>query len=245
MIPRLAHRSLPGVLAQCRFASTLVFLESGKDKKISQSSLSALSAATQLGNPVTALLAGSSASESAEQLKLTVGPALLDKIVVAESQVYDHYLPEVVTPLCLELLKDPEYSHFVVASSAFGKNILPRVGALLDYQPICDITKVIDPSTFVRPIYAGNVLATVQCTQDKKLISVRASSFAAAGSGSCDVSISAAPQVETPQINVKWEGENLVESARPDLGSANTVVSGGRGLKSKESFDKLAFGPVG
>ncbi|CUS22667.1 LAQU0S06e03246g1_1 [Lachancea quebecensis] len=222
-----------------RLASTLVFLESSKDGKIVQSSLSALSAAEQLGNPIKALFAGSHSTKAAEQLKLGFSTSLVDQIIVANNEVYDNYLPEAVTPLCLELLKDNEFSHFVVASSAVGKNFLPRVGALLDYQPVCDITKIVDSTTFVRPIYAGNALATVQCTQEKKLISVRASSFPACGAGSFEAPIIEAPQVPISELGAKWESENLVKSARPDLGSADKVVSGGRGLKNKETFDKL------
>ncbi|KAM3161168.1 putative electron transfer flavoprotein subunit alpha [Lachancea thermotolerans] len=225
--------------ANFRLASTLVFLEANKDGKVAQSSLSALSAAEQLGNPIKALLAGSNSTEAAKQLKLTVGASLVDQIIVANNEVYDNYLPEAVTPLCLELLKEKEFSHFVVASSAVGKNLLPRVGALLDYQPICDVTKIVDPTTFVRPIYAGNALATVQCTQEKKLVSVRASSFPACSAGSFDAPTLEAPQVEIAELGVAWESENLVKSARPDLGSAAKVVSGGRGLKNKETFDKL------
>ncbi|SCU80397.1 LAME_0B02960g1_1 [Lachancea meyersii CBS 8951] len=229
------------VLANSRLASTLVFLESSKDGKIAQSSMSALTAAAQLGFPIAALLAGSSASKAAEELKKTGGSALLQQIYVANNEAYDHYFAENVTPLALELLKEPEYTHFVVASSAVGKSILPRMGALLDFQPICDITKIVDSATFVRPIYAGNALATVKCLQDKKLISIRASSFpAAAASEATNAAISEAPQSsQVSELTVKWEGENLVKSARPDLGSASKVISGGRGLKNKETFDNL------
>ncbi|CEP63961.1 Aim45p LALA0_S09e06414g [Lachancea lanzarotensis] len=223
-----------------RFASTLVFVESTKDGKIAQSSLSALSAASQLGNPVAALLAGSASGKAAEELQKNPGSASLQQIFVAEEHAYDHYFAEKVTPLTLELLKDPEYTHFVVAGSAVGKSILPRLGALLDYQPICDITKIVDATTFVRPIYAGNALATVKCSQDKKLISVRASSFPVTAGEASTASISKAPPVsQVSELAVKWEGENLVKSARPDLGSASKVVSGGRGLKNKETFDSL------
>ncbi|SCU85079.1 LANO_0C03290g1_1 [Lachancea nothofagi CBS 11611] len=232
-------KSASRTLITLRLASTLVFLESSRDGKVLQSSLSALSAAQQLGNPVTALFAGSSAATAAEELKSTGGSTLLKKIIVADSKTYDNYLPEALTPLALEILKDPEFSHFVVASSAVGKNLLPRVGALLDYQPICDVTKIVDSSTFIRPIYAGNALATVHCGQNKKLVSIRASSFPAASASATAASVTNAPEVQISDLTVQWESENLVKSARPDLGSASKVVSGGRGLKNKETFDKL------
>ncbi|SCU90784.1 LADA_0F06414g1_1 [Lachancea dasiensis] len=236
---RLVLKQIPRSIATFRQASTLVFLEASKNGNVMQSSLSALSAAEQLGNPITALLAGSSAPKAAEEVKNLSGSASLKQILVADSKTYDNYLPEALAPLALELLKNAEFSHFVVASSAVGKNLLPRVGALLDYQPICDITKIIDPNTFVRPIYAGNALSTVKCTQERKLISVRASAFTAAPAGATSASVGKAPEINNPALTVKWESENLMKSARPDLGSAARVVSGGRGLKNKETFDSL------
>ncbi|SCU81911.1 LAFA_0C07932g1_1 [Lachancea sp. 'fantastica'] len=239
-LPVNSQARLLGKVANYRLASTLVFVESSKDGKIAQSSLSALAAASQLRNPVTALLAGSASGKAAEELQKNSGSASLKQIFVAQDQAYDHYFAEKVTPLALELLKDPEYTHFVVAGSAVGKSILPRLGALLDYQPICDITKIVDSTTFVRPIYAGNALATVKCSQDKKLISVRASSFPVTAGEASNAPISEAPKVGQPSdLAIKWEGEMLVKSARPDLGSASKVVSGGRGLKNKETFDSL------
>lgn len=222
-----------------RFASTLTFIETTKEGAVVPSSLSALKAAQQLGNPITALLLGSNASTAAETLKSTVECSQLETILISKNGVLDNYLPENVTPVCVELLKGNEFSHFVVASSAVGKNLLPRVGALLDYQPVCDIIQIKDSKTFVRPIYAGNALATVECTQDKKLISIRASSFPAITAGSNNASIADAPETAGSELDVKWEGANLVKSERPELGSATRIVSGGRGLKNKETFEQL------
>ncbi|SCU82911.1 LAMI_0C01332g1_1 [Lachancea mirantina] len=230
--------SLPS-LFRSRAASTLAFIETSQDGKIAQSSLSALSAAEKLGNPITALFVGGSAQKGAETLKGDYSVNSLKSIIVASNEAYNNYLPENVTSLCVKLLEDPEYSHFIVASSASGKNVLPRVGALLDLQPICDVTAIVDAKTFVRPMYAGNILATVECNQSKKLISVRASSFPAASAGGTEVPITKAAEQPKSSIDVKWEGENLVKSERPDLGSASRVVAGGRGLKNKETFDNL------
>ncbi|AET41115.1 Aim45p Ecym_7273 [Eremothecium cymbalariae DBVPG len=227
-----------GRVLRYRFSSTLAFVETDRTGGIAVSSLSALKAATQLGNPITALLVGSSTDAAVGQLNELDCPQL-KKIMVAKNAVYENYLPERVTPLCVELLKDQEYSHFIVSASAVGKNILPRIGALLDVQPVNDVITINNNKTFVRPIYAGNALITVEDTQSKVLISVRSSSFDMVASGSNDAVVEEAPVVEVSDLDVKWEGASLVQSERPDLGSAVRVVSGGRGLKNKETFEKL------
>lgn len=128
----------------------------------------------------------------------------------------------------------------MASGSAFGKNVLPRVSANLDVQPISDIIKVTAEDTFVRPIYAGNALQTVKSSDPIKLITVRSSAFEAAptGSGSAAIEDAADPKAASP---TEWVSENLTKSERPDLGSASRVVSGGRGLKDKENFDKIIF----
>lgn len=224
-----------------RFSSTLAFIETSKEGAILPSALSVLNAAQQLGNQVTALVLGSQASKSASALKSSIECEKLTRILVSNNAALDNYLPEKVTPLLVKLLQGDEYSHFVVASSAVGKNVLPRVGALLDYQPICDIIKIKDSKTFVRPIYAGNVIATVECAEPKKLISVRASSFDAIPQGSSNSAVieDAVTVEEISNLDIKWEGENLVKSERPDLASATKIIAGGRALKDKATFEKL------
>lgn len=238
---RRGLRTLGSRLRCNRLASTLAFIETTKEGAIVPSSLNALAAAQQLGNDVTALLLGPQAPAAASMLKSTVQCSKLSKVLISEKPEFDHYLPEKVTPLLVNLLKGDEYSHFVVASSAVGKNVLPRVGALLDYQPVCDITKIKDSKTFVRPIYAGNAVETVENTQAKALISVRASAFEAAPEGSSESAV--IEQVsftdDSDALDVKWEGANLLKSARPDLSSASTIVAGGRALKDGETFEKL------
>ncbi|QLQ79265.1 hypothetical protein HG537_0B06130 [Torulaspora globosa] len=224
-----------------RLASTLAFVETTKEGTILPSSLSALNAAQQLGNNITALLLGPQATAAASVLKSSVQCTKLNKVLVSDEVKYEHYLPEKVTPLLVDLLKDEEYSHFVVASSAVGKNLLPRVAALLDYQPVCDITKINDAKTFVRPIYAGNVIETVENTQPKALVSVRASAFEAVPEGTSESAV--IEQISFSEgstgLDIQWQSANLVKSARPDLSSASTIVAGGRALKDKETFDKL------
>lgn len=224
-----------------RFASTLTFIETSKDGNLVPSSLSALTAAAQLGNPIHAVVLGSHASTAANTLKSSVQCEKLAKILVSDNMDFDHYLPEKVAPVFAHLLKNDEYSHFVTASSTVGKTNLPRLGALLDLQPINDIIKILDSKTFSRPIYAGNAIATVQCSQPKKLISIRASAFEPITQGSADSAVVEEIQQIEPEtfIDVKWEGETLIKSERPELGSASRVVTGGRALKDKETFEKI------
>ena len=225
-----------------RPASTLAFVETSKEGAILPASLNTLYAAGNLGNQIDAVLVGSKAKEAAAALqKLDVSS--LNKILVVPEESLDDLLPERVTPVVYDLLQKGDYSHFVVPASSVGKGFLPRVGALLDLQPICDVTKILDPNTFVRPMYAGNILATVESQQSQKLISIRSSAFPAVGAGSNSAAIetvNASNTVNGTEIPpIKWEGANLVKSERPELGSATRIVSGGRGLKNKETFEAL------
>ena len=130
------------------------------------------------------------------------------------------------------------YTHIVANHSAFGKSLMPRAAALLDSQQISDVIAIKDESTFVRPIYAGNAIATVQSTDAIKVVTIRQTSFAAAAStGDLAEIVQGADAHVEP--STEWLSEELVKSDRPDLGSAKKVVSGGRGLKSKENFDSV------
>ena len=138
----------------------------------------------------------------------------------------------------MENIKEEDVSHVFAAHTAFGKSLLPRVAAILDVQQISDITKVESEDTFVRPIYAGNAILTVKSADKIKLVTVRGTAFPAVeiSDGSATVVEGADPKIES---KTEWVSESLVKSERPDLGSADRVVSGGRGLKSKEEFDRL------
>lgn len=220
-----------------RFGSTLAFIEAQGDV-ISSASLSSLTAAKQIGQPITAILLGSNAKNASSALNKIEG---LDKILIASNPEFDHNLPEFLSPVISNLINETSYdfTHFITPATAVGKNILPRIGALLDVQPISDIIKVEDSSTFIRPIYAGNALITVKSNDSKKLISARPSAFepiSQTSENSYQIE-EITPTLETLQI--EWVSENLVKSERPDLSSAKKVVSGGRGLKSKENFETL------
>lgn len=164
-------------------------------------------------------------------------------------------MPENWAPLLVENVKKGGFTHIVAGHTAFGKSLLPRVAALLDSQQISDVTGIesedseqslrpcshirTDPfAAFVRPIYAGNAILTVQSTDSTKVITVRGTAFPTPETegGSAAVEEGVDPKVESP---TEWVSEDLAKSDRPDLGSAERVVSGGRGLKSKEEFDRL------
>lgn len=147
-------------------------------------------------------------------------------------------LPENFADLLVENIKKGGYTHVIAGHTAFGKNLLPRVAALLDSQQISDITSIENEDTFVRPIYAGNAIATVESSDPVKIITIRGTAFAPAelGKGSAAVEDGADPKTVSP---TEWVSEDLAKSDRPDLATAGKIVSGGRGLKSKEEFDKV------
>jgi electron transfer flavoprotein alpha subunit len=154
-------------------------------------------------------------------------------VLVADNPALDHLMAESTAALLVSLA--PAYSHLLAATTAVGKNIMPRVAALLDLQPISDIAEVVDADTFVRPIYAGNGMATVKSSDTKKVITVRAASFdpVAADGGSAatePVSIGDMPGLS------KFISAELSKSERPELTAARVVVSGGRGMQNGENF---------
>ena len=162
------------------------------------------------------------------------------KVLLADNPVYEHQLPETLTGLLLSISDD--YAAILAAATTSGKNLLPRIAALLDVGQISDIVGVHSANTFVRPIYAGNALATVESSDSIKIITVRTSAFDEAGKGEGSVLIEPLDQVIT-QDKSQFFSENLSTSERPELAGAAIVVSGGRGLGSAENFqlmEKLA-----
>ncbi|KAF2623311.1 electron transfer flavo protein-like protein subunit alpha [Macroventuria anomochaeta] len=220
--------------AWARLASTLAVLEA-KEGRLNVASLAAITAGTKLGGPITAFVAGSGGKSVAEEAGKAKG---IEKVVYVDNAAYDKGLAENWAPLLVENIKQGGYTHVLAGHSAFGKNLMPRVAALLDVQQISDITEIESEDTFVRPIYAGNAIMTVQSSDSTKIITVRGTAFPAPETegGSATVEEGTDPKAECP---TEWVSEDLAKSDRPDLGSASKVVSGGRGLKSKEEFDKL------
>ena len=194
--------------------------------------LNAVAAAKQLGD-VTVLVAGSGCRAVAEAAAKVEG---VSKVLIADDAAYANEIAENAAPLIAKLAAD--YEHILAAATTSGKNVMPRVAALLDVQQISDISAVEGPDTFVRPIYAGNALATVKTSDAKKVLTVRATGFDAANAegGSAaieDVAGEGASGLAT------FAGQELTKSERPELTSAKVIISGGRGMQSGDNFHLL------
>jgi electron transfer flavoprotein alpha subunit len=211
--------------------TSLVLLEFD-DAGIKQPSRSAVAAAEKLGD-VHVLVAGSNLDKPAQIAGKLPGVA---KVLVADSPALDHLLAEPMAALLVALA--PQYSHLLAATTAVGKNIMPRVAALLDVQPISDIAAVEDADTFVRPIYAGNGLATVKSSDAKKIITVRAASFDPVPPEGGAAPIEKIVIPDSPPTS-RFVSTELSKSERPELTAARVVISGGRGMQSGDNFQLL------
>ncbi len=198
---------------------------------LKEETLKALTAAKALGAPVHILIAGSNAGGAAEAARLLDG---VEKVLHADAALYDHALAEPMAELIVRLA--PAYDALVAAATSIGKNVMPRVAALLDVMQVSDVSKVLAPDTFERPIYAGNAVQTVQALDAKKVLTIRTTAFAAAGLGGTAAIESVAAGQDPGQA--KFKSEEVVKSERPELSSAKMVISGGRALASKENFAK-------
>ncbi|MBS0529890.1 MAG: FAD-binding protein [Proteobacteria bacterium] len=193
----------------------------------------ALTAAAALGAEVHVLVAGGgegtkAAAEAAAKL------AGVTKVLLAEGPAYEHDLAEPLAALIVALA--PAYDAFVAPATSRFKNVMPRAAALLDVMQISEIIKVVAPDTFERPIYAGNAIQTVKSKDAKKVITVRTSTFAAAGDGG-SASVENAAAAADPGLS-SFVGEEVAKSDRPELTSAKIIVSGGRAMQSRENFTK-------
>ncbi|MCP1674678.1 electron transfer flavoprotein alpha subunit [Natronocella acetinitrilica] len=212
--------------------SVLVIAEHDNGQ-LAPSTLATVTAALAIDGTVDVLVAGHGCSAVAERAATVAGVA---RVRVADAPHLDHWLAENLAPVIVGLSDD--YQHLLAPASTFGKNLMPRVAALLDVQQISDITVVESADTFVRPIYAGNALATVQSTDSIKVITVRPTAFdkAAAEGGSGAVE-PVDPGADSGRS--RFVDQQLTESSRPELTAAGVVVSGGRGLGSGENFRLL------
>lgn len=199
---------------------------------LKKATLNTVSAATAIGGDIDILVAGSGCDAAVQEAAQTAGVA---KIIVADNACYEHQLPEAVAPLVAEVGKG--YSHILAAATTTGKNLMPRVAALLDVGQISDIIEVKSEDTFVRPIYAGNAMATVQTSDSIKVVTVRTTAFAEAEQGGSAAVESSAHAVEQSQAS--FVGEQLSQSERPELTAASVVISGGRGMQNGENFALL------
>jgi electron transfer flavoprotein alpha subunit len=192
----------------------------------------ALTAATALGQPVHVLVAGASCRPAAEAAAKLDG---VEKVLVVDDAKYNHMLAEPTAALIASLAGP--YDAIVAAATTNGKNVMPRVAALLDVMQVSDIISVVSPDTFERPIYAGNAIQTVQATDGKKVITVRTAAFQPTGEGG-SAAIEAASAGDDPGIS-SFKGEEIAKLDRPELTSARIIISGGRSLGSSENFKKV------
>ena len=196
----------------------------------------ALTAAKALGAPVHILVAGLNARAAADAAARLAG---VEKVLLADAAAYEHQMAEPMAALVAGLASG--YGAIVAPATTTGKNILPRVAALVDSMQVSEITAVISPDTFERPIYAGNAIQTVQSTDAIKVISVRTASFAAAPEGGSAV-VEAVAAAAVPALS-SFAGEALSKSDRPELTSAKIIISGGRAMQNAENF-KTYIEPV-
>jgi electron transfer flavoprotein alpha subunit len=201
------------------------------NKTLKDATNKALTAAKALGADVHVLVAG-------KDCKAVAGAAAkldgVKKVLLADNPAYEHGLAEPTAALIVSLAGG--YDSIVAPATTTWKNVMPRVAALLDVMQISEITKVVSPDTFERPIYAGNAIQTVKSTDPKKVITVRTSTFQAAGQGGTSGVENAAP-VADPALST-FVGEELSKSDRPELTSAKIIISGGRAMQSRENFTK-------
>jgi electron transfer flavoprotein alpha subunit len=194
--------------------------------------LNTVTAAAAISGDVHVLVAGegSGAGAAVEAAKI----AGVSKVIAADSAAYAHQLAESIAPLVVGLAGG--YSHILFPSNTSGKNIAPRVAALLDVAQISDIVEVVSEDTFVRPIYAGNAMATVQSSDSVKVITVRGTAFAAAEAEGGTAAVEAVDAAEDPGLS-SFVSQELTKSERPELTAARVIISGGRGLQSGENFE--------
>jgi electron transfer flavoprotein alpha subunit len=203
------------------------------NKTVRANVANAVAAAGQMGSDVTVLVAGSNCGDAAKSAAAISGVA---KVLQAEDAAYANWVAEDIAPLVVKLA--PNYSHIVMAADSVGKNVAPRVAAILDVGQVSEAIKVVSPDTFVRPIYAGNAMATVQTADKVKVVTVRPTNFKAAATGGGSAPIEQIGGEGAKGLS-SYVGAELSKSERPELTSAKIVISGGRGLASGENFKLL------
>ncbi|MBM3593770.1 MAG: electron transfer flavoprotein subunit alpha/FixB family protein [Alphaproteobacteria bacterium] len=207
----------------------VLVLADHQDGALTQPTRSTVAAAAKLGDVHVLVAGGATGPAAAAAAKL---PSVA-KVLTAEADIYANGLAEPMAALLVALA--PGYSHLLAPASAGGKNVMPRAAALLDVQILSDISGVVDADTFVRPIYAGNALATVKSADAKKVITVRAASFDPVPAEGGVAPIEAAATAADPGLS-RFLGAEIVKSERPELTAARIVVSGGRAMGSAENF---------
>jgi electron transfer flavoprotein alpha subunit len=211
---------------------TILVIAEHDQQSLKAATLNTLTAASKIGGDIHVLVAGSGCSGAAQQ---AAGLQGVTSVKVADAPHYQSQTAENLAALIIA--NAAGYSHILAPATTFGKNLLPRVAALLDVAQISEITAVESADTFVRPIYAGNALATVQSADKIKVITVRTTAFDAAGTGNNAPVEAIAAAADTAQSTLT--NRELTKSERPELGAAKIIVSGGRGLGSGENYHTL------
>ncbi|MGR9348241.1 electron transfer flavoprotein subunit alpha/FixB family protein (plasmid) [Rhizobium leguminosarum] len=211
---------------------TILLLADHDNQSLSDQTAKTLTAATKIGGDVHVLVAGKAAKPAADAAAKLAG---VSKVLLAESDELANNLAEPLADLIVSLAGS--YDTIISAATSVGKNVLPRVAALLDVAQVSEIIEVISSDTFKRPIYAGNAIQTVQATDAKKVITVRTASFASAPEGG-SATVEAIPAVSDPGLST-FVRDALSASDRPELTSAKIIISGGRALGSAEKFREV------
>jgi len=211
---------------------TLIIAEH-ENGAIKSATLSAVTAAVALGAPFDLLVTGNDVSAAAQAASQVAG---VSAVLTVEDAALTYPLADLIAPVVKQLVGD--YTHILAGASTFGKDLAPRLAALCGVNQISDIIAVIDADTFKRPIYAGNAIATVKSSDATKVITVRGTAFAAAAAEGGSAAVSAA-SATVGTAKVRFVRADVTESDRPELDSADIVVSGGRGVGSKEDFAKV------
>jgi electron transfer flavoprotein alpha subunit len=211
---------------------TTLLIAEHDNKVLKDSTNKAFTAAKALGEPVHVLVAGSGARAVADAAAKLDGVA---KVLIADGAAYEHMLAEPIAALIVALA--PAYAAVVAPATTTGKNVMPRVAALLDVMQVSEIVKVVAPDTFERLIYAGNALQTIRSKDKIKVITVRTSTFQATGDGGSSAPVEDAAAAADPGISA-FMGEELSKSERPELTSAKIIISGGRAMQSRDNFTK-------
>ena len=212
---------------------SILVIADHNNEKILPATLNAVAAAGEIGGDISVLVAGSGCDAAANAAAEIAG---VSAVLVADAGEYTYGLAENVAPLISGIASN--YSHILAPATTYGKNIMPRVAALIDTVQISDIIKVVDAATFQRPIYAGNALATVSSNEAVKIITVRSTAFEPAASSGGTATIEAVPVTGEAGLS-RFEKSELSKSERPELTSAGIVVSGGRGMQDGANFVML------
>ena len=209
---------------------SVLLIAEHNNKEVKPFTLNAISAASQINDDVHVLVIGSNSDSVAKSISEVPN---VKKVIHINHSIYENYLAENYTSVITKLAES--YTHIICSANTFGKNLMPRVAALLDVSQVSDITKVISEDTFLRPIYAGNAFATVKSNDKIKCVTIRPTSFDPAPTSGGSAEIQKNDPADETKLS-KFIKKEEIKSDRPELGTARVVVSGGRGMQSGENF---------